>query len=451
MPPGTVAALDRLNELDPHSVSELKQSFESAKQRISLRFRQATSYLLEFPWNLCKILSFFCKPISQNTVDDQRFVKSKSWAKQLVEEYDSGLHRRSGEFGRFLDASEPLGRSLRSWAMSDSTKMGSELLCELVAYSASLTSMQRLESKHHLVSQRMSIARNSTPSTLSANLRRTLNGDVNSEDFKTNFGRYLMEFSELVDTPWQSRTELARLISGYHLDVMFADLSQNQELILSQYVPKHTSKQTLDLLNHLKTVLEEGAYYAMPLEIAPDGTTTYSIVQLVTFNPSSKKYMQKVLKWSEDPWFEKIGVVMVGNTYVQPTEGVIDCDVSIDPCPLPNDFSFTTRSPYPVELSVDSFFKTDFECVYLLQNVDYQTVFSTNALRYLEADDANITNVNLMYFADSSETCFEYIVFSLQHVSHHTYQYASICIKFYRFCIQMILYRCMYIKKIVES
>ena len=312
---------------------------------------------LSFPWNLCKILSSFCKPISQNTVDDQRFVKSKSWAKHLVEEYDSGLHRRSGEFGRFLDASEPLGRSLRSWAMSDSTKMGPELLCELVAYSASLTSMQRLESKHHLVSQRMSIARNSTPSTLSANLRRTLNGDVNSEDFKTNFGRYLMEFSELVDTPWQSRTELARLISGYHLDVMFADLSQNQELILSPYVPKHTSKQTLDLLNHLKTVLEEGAYYAMPLEIAPDGTTTYSIVQLVTFTPSSKKYMQKVLKWSEDPWFEKIGVVMVGNTYVQPTEGVIDCDVSTHPCPLPNDFSFTTRSPYPVELSVDSFFQ----------------------------------------------------------------------------------------------
>ena len=184
--PGTVAALDRLHELEPDFVSELKQAFESAKQRVSLRFRQATSYLLDFPWNLCKILSYFCKPISQ-PVDDQRFVKSKLWAKKLVEEYDTGLLRGAAEFARFLDTSEPLGISMRYWAMSDDLEMNSELLCELLAYGSSLTSMQRLESKHHLVSQRMSIARNSTPSTLSANLRRTLNGDVNSDDFKKQF------------------------------------------------------------------------------------------------------------------------------------------------------------------------------------------------------------------------------------------------------------------------
>lgn len=393
--PGTVAALDRLHELEPDFVSELKQAFESAKQRVSLRFRQATSYLLDFPWNLCKILSYFCKPISQ-PVDDQRFVKSKLWAKKLVEEYDTGLLRGAAEFARFLDTSEPLGISMRYWAMSDDIEMNSELLCELLAYGSSLTSMQRLESKHHLVSQRMSIARNSTPSTLSANLRRTLNGDVNSDDFKNNFGRYLMEFAKLVETPWQSRTELARLISGYHLDVMFADLSMNQQLILSQYVPKHTSKHTLDLINHLKTVLEEGMYYAVPSDVGSDRTTTYSIVQLITFTPCSKKYMQKVLKWSTDPWFEKIGVVMVGNTVVQPSEVCIDCDSSLCPCPLPDDFSYTTSSTYPTEIPVSSFFKTDFEFVYSLEHVDYQTVFSTSALTNIENDEMH--NMSLMYF-----------------------------------------------------
>lgn len=421
--PGTVAALDRLHELEPDFVSELKQAFESAKQRVSLRFRQATSYLLEFPWNLCKILSYFCKPISQ-PVDDQRFVNSKSWAKKLVDEYDTGLLRGAAEFARFLDASEPLGASMRYWAMSDDIEMRSDLLCELLAYGSSLTSMQRLESKHHLVSQRMGIARNSTPSTLSANLRRTLNGDVNSHNFKNNFGRYLMEFAKLVDTPWQSRTELARLISGYHLDVMFADLSKNQQLILSQYVPKHTSKHTLDLINHLKTVLEEGLYYAIPSEVGPDRTTTYSIVQLITFTPSSKKYMRKVLKWSTDPWFEKVGVVMVGNTVVQPTEVCIDCDSSICPCPLPVDFSYTTSSTYPTEISVDNFFKTDFEFVYSLEHVDYETVFSTSALNNIDNDD--VGNMSLMYFGGETLTKYHIYIWGFLDVFRFKHRCANI-------------------------
>lgn len=394
---GTINALERLKDLDSHAAKELQNSFEVAKQRVSLRFRQATSYLTEFPWNLCKVLSPFFRPMSEK-VDENRFMKSKDWAKHLIQQYDSGLHRACGEFSRFMDPSTSLGRCMRQWATRDDKRMEPELLHELVAYSSSLVSMQRLESKHHLVSQKMGIARNSTPATLSANLRRTLNSDVMSTDFKTHFGRYLLEFSKLVDSPWQSRTELAKLVSGYHLDVMFKDMSTNLEIIQSQFVPNRTDKNTLELLHHLKSVLEEGSFYALPVETIADGSTKYLIVQLVTFTPSSKKYMQKILKWSNDPWFEKLGVVVMGHTIVNSPDPIIDCDEPLRPLPLPAGFSFATVTSYPSEIPVDVFFKMKFDCVYQLADVDYNTVLSPSIREMLESTDAgSVTHSDLMY------------------------------------------------------
>lgn len=394
---GAINALERLKDLDSDAAKELQNSFEVAKQRVSLRFRQAASYLTEFPWNLCRVLSPFFRPMSEE-VDEHRFMESKDWAKQLIQQYDTGLRHTCGEFARFLDPSASLGRSMRQWATSDDTRMEPELLHELVAYSSSLVSMQRLESKHHLVSQRMGIARNSTPATLSANLRRSLNSDVMPTDFKTHFGRYLLEFSKLVDSPWQPRTELAKLICGYHLDVMFKDMSTNQEIIQSQFAPNRTDKNTLELLNHLKSVLEEGSFYALPVELFADGSTKYLIVQLVTFTPSSKKYMQKILKWSNDPWFEKLGVVVMGHTTVTGQDQIIDCDQPLRPLPSPADFSFATVTSCPSEIPVDCFFKMKFDCIYVLADVDYNTVLSPSIRETLDSTDAgSVTHSDLMY------------------------------------------------------
>ena len=391
---GASQALTRLSEFDAAAVSEIKKSFEAAKQKVALRFRQASSYFCEFPWTLTKVLASFCKPLSQKP-DPNRFCKSKAWARKMVDDFDQGLLKKAADFERFLCPTHSLGKSMRRWAESSDTTMDKALFSELVAYATSLITMQRLESKHHLVNQRMGIARNSTPNTLSANLRRALNPDIHNPQFKEKFGSYMFEFDRLVDTPWQSRSELARLISGYSLSLMFADVSTDLALIQSQNVPSNTSKRVLELVAHIKSVLEEGSYYALPDWDSKSGATNYMLVQLVTFTPSTKRYMQKVLKWSEDPWMEKVGVVVLGKTSLHPSVPIIDVDMCDALVPLPGDFHFCSTTSYPTEISVDDFFKTGFSCVYKLEDIDYETVFSVSSVANT-ADDFGDVDLALM-------------------------------------------------------
>lgn len=317
----------------------------------------------------------------------------------MLDAFERGGHKHAGEFSRFLSDADPLGKALRSWALTPDRNMDPKLLEELVGYSASLLCMQRLEAKHHLVHQRMSIARNSTPSTLSANLRRALNTDVHSATFKAEFSKYLMEFHLLVDEPWQSRSELARLISGYHLELMFQDLSKESALIASRTVAVSSSKETLERAYHLKTVLEEGSFYAIadPDQISPDGSTPYLLVQLVTFSPGAKRYMEKVVKWVDDPWHGKRGVVNLGKVSMPRTIDLIDCDERATPQPLPPDFCFSTTAPYPTEMSTDVFFKADFDYIYKLHGAEYKTVFAPSAITRCTGDeDIVVTDLSLL-------------------------------------------------------
>lgn len=389
----TMDALATLEQFDLEAVSSLKQSFQTAKHAVALRFRQATSYLTTYPWNIVKILWFFCQQ------HEAAAARSKAFAAELVGEFDRGLHQKCGEFSRFLDPSEPLGVALRKWATTNDADMDPGLLMELFGYAATLTCMQRLEAKHHLVNQRLSIARNSTPSTLSSNLRRALNSDVQSPNFRENFERYLLEFHKLVDTPWHSRRELARLVSGYHMEIMFRDLSEEQSLISAQVVGNNTGKHVMEWLNHLKSVLCVGEYYGVPTEVSCDGSTNFLLIQLLSFTPARKQYMQKVMKWSDDPdpWFEKVGVVVIGKAVAGPLDGVaVDCDESPNPSALPADFCASFTGFYPTEIDVDTFFKTDPTRICQFHAVNYRTQFAASSIGDLEMENLGISDVTLM-------------------------------------------------------
>ena len=370
-------SMSELRRQDPETASKVTIGFATAKQKVALRFKQATSYLETYPWNLVNVLSFLCK-----TDDDvNRFTSSKAFAASLLQQYDDGSLLSIGQFSRFLDRATPLGQDMRDWASSDSPIMSLNLYQELLGYATTLLCMQRLEAKHHLVSQRMSTARGSTPATISANLRRALNLDVHSADFRNNFPRYMLEFHKLVDLPWQSRAELGRIISGYHLHIMFANLTAEQALVNQTATARgQANVQCLrDELNHMKSVLEEGCFYSVPVAVASNGDTTYTVLQLLSLQPSLKKYTQRVMK-VDDPWHQKISTMLLGQVVVRNTEAEDLLVIEDSPMPLAltdgsEDFSFDNVCQGQAEFEPSVFFKFGFNHVYQFDDVDYVTAF----------------------------------------------------------------------------
>lgn len=325
---------------------------------------------------------------------------SKDFAAQLVAEFDTTPEKFTvGRFDRFLDIEHELGRAFRQWASSEATTMDTQLFQELLAYGAALLVMQRLEAKHHLVNQKMTVSRNSTPQTLSANLRRRLNKDCEQKEFRDNFPRYMTEFNLLVDTPWKSRYELSRIISGYSLSIMFADLSAEQQTLIKTGAAKEamtSSKDFLDKLAHVKSVMAEGGYYAVPTSCAPDGSTRYTIMQLVSYQPASKRYMQKVVKWSEDPWSQMSSVCILGETTSRPMDGEV---ISLEDTDLPQslavDFQFSSSACCLTEIPISDFFLFNFEGTQELRDVDHVTTFALPCDASTDGDTA-LVDLNLL-------------------------------------------------------
>ena len=389
-------ALSKLKGIDMEAAMSLHNSFQISIKRVALRFKQATSYLVEFLWSLPKLLGFTVP----NTDKELKKRESKEFARKLLEEFDSGKLKPPCHFDRFFKPGEQLGQSLRFWASETDTcdVMPEALFTELVGYSACLLVMQRLEARHHLVSQRMSVARASTPMTLSANLRRSSNSDSHEMAFRENFELYLSQFHTLLPDEYMytGRLELSRLVSGYHFDIMFADRSTEQSLIQAEIQPSRSSAEHSEHIAHLKSVLKEGSFYAIQQPAA--GNTSYLMLQLLSLNVAGKRYMQKVVKWSEDPWFEKLGVVVLGTASLGGQ--VVDCEDDAESTVYtpPAGFTFASAQRCPTEVSADTFFVNNFEGVYEFGGIDYKVGFAWDAITDILSQDSGqaLLDLNLM-------------------------------------------------------
>ena len=376
-------ALQKLKELDALAANSLHNSFQTAIKRVGLRFTQATSYLMEFPWNLASLLGFIV-PQPAGISKATKIQQSKTIAKNLLGDFEAGKIKTVGYFDRFFQNDKPVGQSLRRWATeTDCTHMPSDLFTELIGYSTSLLVMQRLEARHHLVCQRMAIARASTPMTLSANLRRGLNSDSRESVFRERLESYMMQFHLLLpEHTCAGRLELSRLVSGYHFDIMFADRAAEQAIIQADATPTRNSSEHNERLAHLKSVLKEGSFYAIqqsPSTPATDTDQSFIILQVVSINPAAKKYMQKVVKWTDDPWYEQLGAVVMGTTAISKQNGT-EAIASDDMCTLPTHFSFTSTKSCPTEVPASLFFINDFDGVYEFKDIDYSVSFAWDAV-----------------------------------------------------------------------
>ena len=381
-------ALNALNQFDPQSVAVLQRAFHMAKRCMAIRYEQSTAFYGKFPWNMPRLLGFILPYVKDKTV---AILESKSFARELSASFVKGELPSDTFANKFFQGA--LLDALNEWATNNKADtiaipMQDCLFKELLAYSLALCVMQRLEARHHLVSQKMNPARANSAATVSATLRRRLNPDCRQASFQSKFGEYLQRFDELVAEKWSSMRELHNLISGHHLELMFQDTSFEEQLIEANSEVRRISQSTrVDYQNHLAAALTEGSYYAVPVSVSTSGETSFHLVQLVTLRPANKKYMERVVSWSTDQWYEQVGVCSFGVTRISQT--IIDVDADCSPsqvCLLPSDFCGTFASSSIEAFPVDAFFAFGFENVQKFSKVEFGCEFSMDAVESAVAD-----------------------------------------------------------------
>lgn len=360
----------------PETVAKLRASFHLAKQRMLLRWSQTTAFYEQFPWNIVRLLLFITKPLHER---GPAIAMSKQFAQTLVNSFEAG--ELPDTFATVFFQGQ-LGDALRNWCKASTADMDNQLFSQLLSYGLALTAMQRLESRHHLVSQKVVVGRANSALAVSAYLRRKQNCDWKHESFKTNFGRYLTELHRLVPESWNSMAELHRLVSGHCLELMFRDTTREDQLIKQQAPVRPSSGQVLEYQEHMKTCLKEGSIYALPAN-APsesvDGSTVYEFLQVVSFNPAAKRYMQRVVGWSPDDWHERVAIMRLGTHVVHPETLELDAATTAL-CPLPPDFSATLRPGCLEAVHTSRFFVTDFDHIYLFKGVVASSEFDDTIL-----------------------------------------------------------------------
>ena len=368
-----------------HDDSELVRSgFVLAKRKVHLRFLQGSSYYTEYPWNICSLTAFVMEPAGKRRAAAVRV--SRALAGQLLDQWQAG-ELPPNTFGSIF-FQEPLLSALRQWSVGSAGAMQQGLFKEVLSYALSLTSMQRLESRHHLINLKMSPARASSAALISANLRRRLNRDCRDVRLRDHLHEYCQQFSQLVEEPWDSLPDLHKLVSGHAPNIMYESTAEADALIAAASGSRQNDAELVSMQQHLKVMLEVGGHYAIPLRIMDDGSTIYDCFQLVSRQPGSKKYVQKIVGYGEDAWYEQSAIVPLGRVEVESEVVLLDAPQPTSLLPLPDGVSIPgAASTEAHALPVREFFKFGFSNIYKFSDVEHSCELSMDAIESAAAGE----------------------------------------------------------------
>ena len=403
-------ALNFLAGIEPDLAQRVESSFMSAKNAMLLRFWQGTSFYEQYPWNIPKLLAFLLVPAEDRS---DAILASQTFAGELIQSFSEG-RLQTGRFAdKFFGDGFNFKHAVTAWSSGGSTAvMDTDLFRELLSYSLALVVMQRLESRHHLVNQKLSSSRASSAAYVSANLRRRLNNDAAEPTFRENFEMYLQKFDELVPEQWQTKCELHRLVSGHTLSLMFADVSVENAIIAAQSIPARPRDDlALKFQEHLQLALTEGDYYALPMDTS-NGATTYLLCQIVCVRPEGKRYMQRAVGWNvEQHWLDQVAVLVMGTTCIQ--SAVVDCEEDADTSlvSLPDDFSQEVQAGNIQAFPMQAFFKFQFDNVYRL-SAQHLCKLSTDTLLSSLDDDCMLDTVDVTTLFFGMAVATAYCVFT---------------------------------------
>lgn len=176
---------------------------------------------------------------------------------------------------------------MQAWA-GGAEQMDVSLFSDLVAHGTALVVMQRLEAKHHLVSQKVGRGRRSLPGAISAELRRRLNADIHTESFRQLLPDLLPRLGELTpqEVVWNTKGELKEWVYGYARARLFEDMSAFESVIAANLKRLRATRGadplpgTIDKMAHARWALEPGTHLAVPCR---DGS--HVVVEVVCTAP----------------------------------------------------------------------------------------------------------------------------------------------------------------------
>lgn len=245
----------------------------------------------------------------QNIEDEQSWARSRLAAKDLLDNPSTGDHMTVIE-ARFLEPHSILKDDVCKFAGGGS--LGTRLRRELLSYGLSLLVLKRLESRHHLVSQKAGFGRAASVPAISAEIRRMQNRDLVRPEFEQHVGSLMDSLGELTDLPFSSRSELIDIVTGQ----LFRGLHENLELQANyfkrfrdrlRFLTDRGSQTQRDpdydlKMEHVCKVLVPHKYYALPnsANTKSEGNTDMCIFQVMALRPCRRMYVQRAAHMAED-------------------------------------------------------------------------------------------------------------------------------------------------------
>ena len=234
---------------------------------------------------------------------------------------------------------------------------------------------------------RVAVSRSLGVAHMSANLRRSLHEDLEQFSFRSNMGRYLNSFEQLVEEEWETFRELQGFTSGHHLNLMFADRTEDTAAILAALPDDTVSPNGFrEQLAHFMSVTRKSGYYTVPARHQPHhASTTYLCFQILGFKPGHRKYMQRLTQWSTDEWKGSLSCAVLGTFDVPKGAEPENEGQGHEIVPGATTFKTFSSMVQPVPLD-DIFFNDNIDYLHEFKVVVHQTEFDEAAIHEMVGD-----------------------------------------------------------------
>lgn len=203
---------------------------------------------------------------------------------------------------RFLSPQGPFRQHLLSWASG--SMMDECMFRELLSYSTSLISMQRLEGRHSVLKRILGWKNFQLPASLSAAMRRRQNKDLQSPLFQKGLSEYLAAIGTLHQGTWHSKTQLLETVaraSGQASHDPLTLLRSQKDMFVEELakVCSASYSESVSTLQreHVKACMAKGLFCALPGLRQERHWTIFRILHL---NPAQNMYLQKACHLATD-------------------------------------------------------------------------------------------------------------------------------------------------------
>jgi hypothetical protein len=315
--------------------------FVTCRNSVVHRYILVFSYWDKLPWAVVKLYEAEVRPCKEARL---RVVQT---ARQLSLQYDRNKASQSPVWygnvaDRFFSNEHPSGLRRVIDKLEIRYLMPFQLKSELQVYGTVLMVMQLLESRHHLANQKMVLARNTSLPTLSAALRRTVNDDTRTLEFKQNIDQYIGQMQSvlpplILQQCGSSHADFVRAVYGTHAGMLHGSVDREEEII--QKYKAHHARQTRNeapseandrsmIVEHMRASMAEGETFFMAdslfsqpdaeAELATDVAESEVIlaarapgaivIEVVAAFPERKACMEKISHMSEYQWTDCVGV-----------------------------------------------------------------------------------------------------------------------------------------------